>query len=183
MIQFSNQPIPYENTKEENLRADKRRTLSQVVAATPVFLGSTFLFFWVLHYSVDFMAEKNIADWVSSCIGLGNHSFLNTSYTIVAVCLFMLVLLIILMFSSIRFIADRITYIKDCAPLDADDCAVAVKFFKKHPEYKYFLEEVRRQGRKMLSGELKALQGDVQEQMEKRKCKELYQGPEQILTP
>ena len=61
-------------------------------------------------------------------------------------------------------------------PLDYEECAVATRFFEDHPEYGYFIEEVRRHGREMLRGELRALQEDAEDRRKKEACKRLYQG-------
>ncbi len=173
MIQFSNQPIPYEDAKEEKLNADTDWKFLQAVAAIPVFFGSIFLLFLVVYWSVDPMITKKIVDWVNSLFGLGSHSFLNTYHGSI-ICSFMVLFSTFFVVYSIVFISERTAYVKNCMPLDNEQCKVAVKFFKKHPEYVYFLEEVRKQGRQMLVGELKALQSEAEEQKKNSGCKELY---------
>ncbi len=173
MIEFSNQPIPYEEAKKEKLGADTKKKSVQAIAAMPVFLGSIFLLFLVLDWAADHKDTKKIIDWVNSLFGLGSHSFFNTFHGIIIFSLILLPATFIVY--SAMFISERMAYVKNCTPLNEEQCKITVKFFKKHPEYVYFLEEVRKQGRKMLFGELEALQAEAEEKMKNSGCKELYQ--------
>jgi hypothetical protein len=60
------------------------------------------------------------------------------------------------------------------APLNPEEIEEASDFYYRHPEYGEFIAEVRRQGREMLLGELRALQADAAARRQKEARNHLY---------
>jgi hypothetical protein len=58
--------------------------------------------------------------------------------------------------------------------LNPEEIEEASDFYYRHPEYGEFIAEVRRQGREMLLGELRALQADAAARRQKEARNHLY---------